>query len=65
MLTIHKTLQVNAKSDYGYHWILITKNNEFVEHREYDGYSNTEMHEICMDLADIFPKSQGYVVDWQ
>lgn len=65
MLTIYTELQTNAKPNLGDHWVLITKNGEVFQHRNYRGISNTEMHETTIWLKDQFPASEGYVVDWQ
>jgi hypothetical protein len=65
MIVNHTTLQVDAKSDYGHHWILITKDGEFFKHQEYRGFTNTEMHDECKLLAKTFPANEGYVIDWQ
>jgi hypothetical protein len=64
MLTIYTERQINANPDRGNHWVLITKDGEVFQHRNYCGISNTEMHETTIWLKSQFRVEDGYQVDW-
>ena len=61
-IVYHETFQADAQDTCGHYWAIVEKDDKFVQHIEYKGYSGYAVADEVFYLRRKYPYSEGYSV---